>query len=146
MIEHVVHQDVTYAVVIRGTHAPRDCIEFCTPPDYSQQLAYMHRLKGEAIRAHRHNEVHRSVKRTCETLFIRKGRVRTDLFDESDDFICSVELVTGDVILLVCGGHGFTMLEDSEIVEVKQGPYAGEQDKCFLEKGRCRDVSGHDAG
>ena len=138
MIERVEHDGATYAVVIRKSHAPKDCVEFCTPPDYSQQLAYMHRVKGDEIKAHRHNEVTRSVTRTCETLFIRKGRIRTDIYDDNDAFVASVELTDGDVILLVCGGHGFVMLEDSEIVEVKQGPYAGDKDKSFLEVATCR--------
>jgi hypothetical protein len=42
-------------------------------------------------------------------------------------------LSAGDVILLAFGGHGFEMLEPTEIIEVKQGPYAGDQDKTRFE-------------
>lgn len=145
MIERVAHQGLEYAVVIRASYAPTDRIEFCTPPEYSQQLAYMSRPKGRVIRAHIHNEVRRSVMRTCETLFIRKGKVRADFYDEQGAYFQSVDLGAGDVILFVQGGHGFTMLEDAEIVEVKQGPYAGDNDKSFLETHAPEERDSHDA-
>jgi len=107
-------------------------IDFFTPHNFSQQLASMRRPKGYRIRAHVHKPVPRNVKYTQETLFIRKGKVRINFFDEQKKYLESRILSTGDVILLVSGGHDFEMLEDTEIIEVKQGPYAGEDDKeCF---------------
>ena len=35
--------------------------------------------------------------------------------------------------MLVSGGHGFKVLEEVEMIEVKQGPYYGEQDKVRFE-------------
>ncbi len=109
-----------------------DGIEFFTPNSFSQQLASMRRPKGYKIRAHVHKPVPRSVRYTQETLFIKKGRVRINFFDENKQYLENRVLHTGDVILLVSGGHDFEMLEDTEMIEVKQGPYAGENDKeCF---------------
>ena len=71
----------------------------------------------------------RNVKYTQETLFIKKGRVKINFYDESKKYFDTRELKAGDVILLVSGGHDFTMLEDTEMIEVKQGPYAGNDDK-----------------
>lgn len=104
-------------------------IDFFTPPNLSQQLACMNRPKGYKICAHIHKPVLRQVKYTQETLFIKKGRVKINFYDENKQYLESRILKAGDVILLVSGGHDFLMMEDTEMIEVKQGPYAGEDDK-----------------
>jgi len=116
------------AIIIPSDYHPEG-IKFFTPGNFSQQLAYMNRPEGYSISAHTHNKIYRQVFYTLETLFIRKGRVRVDFYDDDRIFLESKELKTGDVILLASGGHGFTMLEQTEIIEVKQGPYAGDEDK-----------------
>jgi hypothetical protein len=62
-------------------------------------------------------------------LFIKSGKVRVDFYDEEQHYLESRVLPQGDVLLLAFGGHGFEMLEPTEMTEVKQGPYAGEADK-----------------
>ncbi|MCJ7622265.1 MAG: hypothetical protein MUO76_02090, partial [Anaerolineaceae bacterium] len=94
-----------------------------------QQLGYMKRKKGDTIQEHKHLLHHREIKFTQETLFIKKGHVKVNFYDEDNIYFTSRELKTGDVILLASGGHGFEFLEETEIVEVKQGPYAGDKDK-----------------
>ncbi|MFQ5771606.1 MAG: hypothetical protein ACE5HX_13795, partial [bacterium] len=90
--------------------------------------------KHGKIKPHFHNKLPREVVYTQEVLFIRKGVVKVDLFDKELNFLKSVILNKGDVIFLISGGHGFEMLEDSEIFEVKQGPYSGvERDKTHFE-------------
>ncbi|MFA6924568.1 MAG: hypothetical protein WC223_09985 [Bacteroidales bacterium] len=107
----------------------KEGIDFFTPNDYSQQLAYMNHPANHKIQPHKHNKVSREVHYTLETIFVRKGKVKVDFYSNNEKYICSYEIKTGDVILLVSGGHGFTMLEQTEMIEVKQGPYAGENDK-----------------
>lgn len=104
-------------------------ITFCTPDDYSQQMAYMHHPAGHVIQPHVHNEVKREVLYTKEVLVIKTGRLRCDFYSEQQEYIKSVELIAGDIILLASGGHGFVCLEETEMYEIKQGPYAGEADK-----------------
>jgi hypothetical protein len=128
MIETVKHNDTVLSVIIRANYKS-DGIEFFTPLDYSQQLGYMNRKKGYAIPPHRHNLVERKVTLTQEVLYIKSGIVRVDFYDDNQAYIESRVLHKGDVILLATGGHGFEMLEDSEMIEVKQGPYCGEEDK-----------------
>lgn len=89
----------------------------------------MNRSKGYVIAPHRHNVVPREVILTQEVLFIKSGKVRVDFYDDDQTYIKSRVLIQGDIILLAAGGHGFEMLETSEIIEVKQGPYVGERDK-----------------
>jgi hypothetical protein len=107
----------------------RPGIHFITPGGFSQQLAYMRHPAGKVIQAHFHNPVCRDVQYTQEVLFLKRGRLRVDFFDKSQKYLESRILESGDVILLATGGHGFEVLEEIEMIEVKQGPYAGDQDK-----------------
>jgi hypothetical protein len=128
MIEKVILNETILAVIIRATFK-REGIEFFTSDDDSQQLGYMHRPEDYIIPPHRHNLVSREVHYTQEVLFIKNGKVRVDFYSTEQQYITSRILGQGDVILLADGGHGFKMLEQSEIIEVKQGPYCGEMDK-----------------
>lgn len=128
MIEHIENDGCLLAIVVRADFT-RDGIEFFTPDEFSQQLAFMRHPEGRLIDPHVHNPVERSVSLTQEVLFIRKGKLRVDFFDDDRVYLESVVLGAGDVILLASGGHGFEVLEELEMFEVKQGPYAGEADK-----------------
>jgi len=132
MIHRILHQGRLLSIVIRSSFH-KEGIEFFTPDDFSQQLAYMKRPKDYVIPPHVHNAVVREVQFTKEVLFIKSGRVRVDFYDDEKQYLESTVLETGDVILLAFGGHGFKMLEESEIMEVKQGPYVGEMDKVRFE-------------
>ena len=128
MIEEIKHHDQLLAIIIyHDFNQPG--IHFFTPDELSQQLAYMHHPNGKEIEPHVHNPVPRTVEYTQEVLFIRKGKVRVDFYDDQKNYLHSRLLNTGDVILLSTGGHGFEMLEETEMIEVKQGPYAGDKDK-----------------
>ena len=116
------------AVIIKNDYSCEG-VDFITPNEYSQQVAYMHHSTGKMIDAHIHNLVHRNVVLTQEVLFIKKGKLRVDFYDEYEDYLESHILCAGDVILLVSGGHGFKVLEEVEMIEVKQGPYSGDADK-----------------
>ena len=128
MIEQITHDGRTLAMLLRSTYHAEG-IQFFTPNDFSQQLAYMNRPKGYVITPHVHNAVPREVQFTKQVLFIKTGRERVDFYDDDQIYLESRIVTAGDVILLAFGGHGFEMLETSEVIEVKQGPYAGEADK-----------------
>ena len=116
------------AIIIRNEYLSEG-VDFITPTEFSQQIAYMHHPTGKVIDAHIHNLVHRDVILTQEVLFIKKGKLRVDFYDDYEDYLESRMLNAGDVILLVSGGHGFNVVEEVEMIEVKQGPYAGNNDK-----------------
>ena len=128
MIRRIEKDGELIALIVPRDHAPEG-LEFYTPNEFSQQLAYMKRPAGYRIPAHVHHEVPREVRFTREVLFIRRGRLRMDLYTQAKEFVVSEVLAAGDVILLAAGGHGVTVLEEAEIIEVKQGPYAGTEDK-----------------
>jgi precorrin-6x reductase len=88
---------------------------------------------GRVIVPHTHNLIMRQVSFTQEVLFLRQGRLRVDFYDDGQQYLESRILEEGDVILLAGGGHGFEALSEVEIIEVKQGPFAGEADKVRFE-------------
>lgn len=127
-VEEIKKKDKLLAMIIRNDFVC-DGVDFITPNEYSQQVAYMHHPTGKVIAAHVHNMVHRNVVLTQEVLVIKKGVLRVDFYDEYEDYLESRDLHAGDIILLVSGGHGFQVLEEVEMIEIKQGPYAGDNDK-----------------
>ena len=128
MIERITEDNVEYAIIIRSSYSAEG-IQFFTPDEYSQQLAYMNRPTGYVIEPHRHNHIQRSVEVTQEVLFIKSGRVRVNFYEDNNIYVRSAELSAGDVILMASGGHGIDVLEATEMIEVKQGPYLGDKDK-----------------
>ena len=119
-------------IIIRSNFT-KNGIEFFTPNDFSQQLGYMKRKKGYQIEPHIHNFVSREIMLTQEVLFIKSGKVRVDLYDDHKKYYESRILNCGDIILLANSGHGILVLEESEIIEVKQGPYLEKDDKVRFE-------------
>lgn len=131
-MEIVSKKNKTLAIIMRSDYTC-DGINFITPDEMSQQIAYMHHPEGKVIDAHVHNLVPRNVVMTQEVLLIKKGKLRVDFYDEYEDYLESRVLNAGDLILLVSGGHGFKVLEEIEMIEIKQGPYAGSADKVRFE-------------
>ena len=127
-IEKITHNNSLLAIIIYSSFE-REGINFFTDDDSPQQVGYMKREEGYEIQPHRHNLVKREVFQTQEVLLVKSGKIRVDLYDDSEIYVISKILSKGDIILLASGGHGFKMIVDSEIVEIKQGPYLGERDK-----------------
>ena len=120
-----------YALVLRkGFSNPGP--NFFTPGEFSQQLGMLIHPRGKIVKRHRHKPVKREIFRTQEVLVLLNGRIRVELFDDDGAKVKSVILKAGDSILLARGGHKVTVLEDAKIIEVKQGPYAGFDDKEFF--------------
>lgn len=128
MIEKIEHHGETLALIMRADFdAPG--IHFFTPNEFSQQLAYMRHPSGKTIEPHYHKLHNRAVTLTQEVLFLRRGKLRVDFYGKDLSYLESRILSAGDVILLASGGHGFEILEEIEMIEVKQGPYVSDDDK-----------------
>lgn len=132
MIEKILHNSEMLALILRASFE-NEGIQFFTPETFSQQLGYMKRPKGYIVKPHLHLPVIREVVFTKEVLFIKSGKIRIDFFDKDKNYLESKILEKGDVVLLAFGGHGIEILEEAEIIEVKQGPYAGDLDKARFE-------------
>ena len=119
------------AIVIRADSKVQG-IQFFSPSSYSQQIGLMTRPAGYKVPAHRHNYIERTIHATQEVLIIRRGECDINLFGDDDQVLHTIKLLMGDVILLAHGGHEIIMKTECEILEVKQGPYAGDADKTPL--------------
>jgi mannose-6-phosphate isomerase-like protein (cupin superfamily) len=128
MLEQIKHNSELVAIIVRNDFSGTG-VHFFTPDEFSQQLAYMRHPAGKLIEPHVHNPVPRSITYTQEVLIIKRGRLRVDFYDRNRVYLQSRILGAGDIILLVSGGHGFEVLEEVEMIEVKQGPYTGDRDK-----------------
>ncbi len=131
-VEEIRDGETIIAVIVRASFSEPG-VHFFSEPQFSQQLGVINYPAGHSIIPHVHNRVPREVMYTQETLFIRSGRCRVDLYGEDRTYLTSRDLGSGDVILLSTGGHGFEIAEDCSIIEVKQGPYSGEGDKTRFE-------------
>jgi len=116
------------ALIIRAEY-DKPGIQFFTPANFSQQVAFMRHPQGHKIAAHVHNLHLRQVLYTQEVLIVRRGKVQVNLYASDRSPIGSRILNSGDLILLCGGGHSIEMIEETSLIEVKQGPYAGEDDK-----------------
>ncbi len=132
-VETIVDGLEPIALIIRADY-DADGLHFFTPGSFSQQVAYMRHPKGKVIDPHVHNMVARQVLYTQEVILVRKGAVEVNLYSASRKFLTARTLTTGDLILLCGGGHSFKMLEETAMIEIKQGPYAGDNDKTRFEE------------
>jgi hypothetical protein len=131
-IETITHGLEPVALIIRAEY-DEPGIQFFTPANFSQQVAFIRHARGHKIAAHVHNLQLRQVLYTQEVLFLRRGKVKVNLYSSDRKPIGSRVLKSGDLILLCGGGHSLEMLEESSMIEVKQGPYAGDGDKTRFE-------------
>jgi len=106
--------------------------QFFTPTNFPQQLGFISRKRGEIIQTHKHNVVKRNIYLTQEVLAIKKGKVKINFYDSKGKYFDSRIFWPGDIILLASGGHGLEFLKNTQIVEIKQGPYLGKDDKIML--------------
>ena len=128
LIEHVTWNDQRIATIIRAGFEPEQTT-FVTPDSYYQQAGFIVYPAEAEIQRHVHLPLQRHLTGTQETLVVRRGRLEVDLYALDRSLLGTWELSTGDIILLVAGGHGFRFLEDTVLLEIKQGPYTGLTEK-----------------
>ena len=123
--EKITNGDLVLAIIIRNNDW-EDGLNFISSDKDYQQVGIWKYNKGKKLVPHINLIEPRQVLHTQEVVFIKEGRIRADIYTEKEEFLKSVELGTGDTILLLNGGHGYEILEDNtKILEVKNGPYVG---------------------
>jgi len=115
-------QDQPLVYIIRTDPLP-DRTTFLTPPEFKQQVGFVVHPQGGEVRRHMHLLLERHLVGTCEVLVVLKGRCLMDVYNNEKELVATRELKAGDLMLMVAGGHGFRMLEDTVFLEVKQGPF-----------------------
>jgi uncharacterized protein with PhoU and TrkA domain len=128
LIEKIVWGNVPLAYIIRGELMP-DRTTFLTPPEFRQQVGFVVYPAGGEIKRHVHRAIERRLLGTSEVLVVRRGRCEIDIYNDERELVATRNLHEGDVMLMVGGGHGFRMLEDTVFLEIKQGPYMGQDEK-----------------
>jgi hypothetical protein len=126
--EIIAKDGVELCYIIRAELAPPETT-FITPPHFKQQVGFVAYPAGGEVKRHLHLPLERHLVGTSEVLLVRKGRCMLDVFDDAKEYVVSREVAAGDVILMVGGGHGFRMLEDTLFLEVKQGPFLEMEEK-----------------
>jgi uncharacterized protein with PhoU and TrkA domain len=127
-VEHITSAGRPLAYIIRAELALSETT-FFTPPEFKQQVGFVVYPEGGVIARHVHRPLERHLVGTSEVIVVRSGRCELDIFDDDRTLVATRELAAGDVMLMVGGGHGFRMLEDTVLLEVKQGPYTGIEEK-----------------
>ena len=126
--ETITHEGQVICLLVRGAPVPKSTA-FYTPNEFTLQVGHIAYGKGHTIQRHNHPRISKQLDRVSEVLVIEEGRVRIDLYSDDRQLVATRELGPGDVAVLVSGGHGFHMLEDTVMVEIKQGPYSGKPEK-----------------
>lgn len=127
-VEHIEWNGQPLCYIIRGTLSPAKTT-FLTPPEFKQQVGFIVYPAGGTIQRHVHKPIERRLVGTSEVLMVKKGRCEVDFYNDGRQLVATREVATGDVLLLVSGGHGFRMIEDTTFLEIKQGPYVSVEEK-----------------
>jgi cupin fold WbuC family metalloprotein len=130
-VERIEGEGKPIAIIVRNEFSGPG-VNFFSPFDFSQQLGILVHPPGHEVKPHVHNLIARDVRVTQEVLHLIEGKIEITLYKENKELITTRVLNRGDTILLAYGGHGLKILEPSKILEVKQGPYAGIEDKEFF--------------
>ena len=135
MIEKIVHKKKLFALIVRGKYRKKEGIKFFTPKETTQQFGYMKHRKGYIIAPHQHNKRLTRILSTTEVILLLKGILRVDFYENNKKkYLFSKIIKEKDLIMLVHGGHGFKVLRNVEMIEVKQGPYSLAGDKTKFNK------------
>ena len=129
MIEKIIYKKKMLALIVRGKYRSKKGITFFTPNESTQQFAYMKHKKEHVVKPHLHKRRLTKVFYTTEVILLLKGILRVDFYNQFKKYLFSKILKKQDIIMLVHGGHGFKILKDVEMIEIKQGPYNLIKDK-----------------
>ncbi len=129
MIEKIFNKKKLYALIVRSSYKKKKGVNFFTDDNATQQFGYMHHKKGYNILPHRHNKRYSKIFWTTEVIIILEGILRVDFYNDKEKYLHSKKLYKNDLIMLSAGGHGFKVLKDVKMIEVKQGPYSLKMDK-----------------
>lgn len=127
-IDRIESEGQLLAIVVRAAELPRETA-FVTPPESILQVGYVVRSAGGEVERHVHKPLKRTVIGTPEVLVVSSGSCEVDIYTPDRRLVSTSALQTGDVLVMTGGGHGFRMIEDTVLFEVKQGPYPGVDEK-----------------
>ena len=134
MIEKIIHKKKLFGLIVRSKYMSKKGVSFFTDKNATQQFGYMKHKKNYYIKPHRHNKRQSRILLTTEVIIILDGILRVDFYDHKEKYLKSKNLYKNDIIMLSDGGHGFKVVKDVKMIEVKQGPYSLSMDKVKFDK------------
>ena len=134
MIEKVFYKKKLFALIVRGKYRNKKGVNFFTPRNCTQQFGYKKHKKGHIVVPHQHNKRLTRILKTIEVLLLLRGTLRVDFYDNKKKYLFSKIIKEKDIIMLAHGGHGFKVLKEVQMIEVKQGPYSLAEDKTKFNK------------
>ena len=126
--------EITDGITVLARHIPANVcwdkgLSFFSSDCEFQQVGTWGYDAGKTLQAHVHKNVPRTIDRTQEVLFVKQGKIEAEIFDTSDVKVAVIEVCAGDILILLEGGHGYRILEDdTQVLEIKNGPYVGAND------------------
>ena len=129
MIEKINYKKKLFALIVRRKFRKKKGVNFFTSKEATQQFGFMKHKKNHIIKPHKHNKRLTRILRTTEVILLLKGTLRVDFYDDKYKYLFSKKINERDIIMLIHGGHGFKVLKNVEMIEVKQGPYSLASDK-----------------
>ena len=94
------------------------------------QLVTLRHPKGAYLKAHMHMPKKRVTKSLQESLIVKKGKIKLDLYGQDKKKFKTIQLKQGELFILMSGGYGIHILKNSELIEVKNGPFV--EDKILI--------------
>ena len=129
MIQKIFHKKKLFALIIDKNFRKLKGVNFLTSPEDTQQIGFMKHKKNHIVLPHLHKKRLTKINFTTEVILLLKGILRVDFYDKKKKYLFSKKINEGQIIMLVSGGHGFKVIKDVEMIEVKQGPYNPKKDK-----------------
>jgi len=130
-IEHIISNDTILCIISKANVNPEQT-SFLTSDESNVQVGYIVYSKGKEIRRHKHIDIQRTIQGTSEVLIVRKGRCEISIYNDNNELVAQRQLNRSDVVIILAGGHGFKMNEDTILLEIKQGPYFGDNEKEYF--------------
>jgi len=131
LIETIKDKDEEIAIIVYKDSF-KDRVKFITPENYPLQFGIMKYKRGDSAPSHMHPDVQRLVVQSQEAIHLVDGKIKLDIFNSKGELCASRTLGEGDSAFFVKGGRGWTALEETKMIEIKQGPFMGEKDKVLL--------------
>jgi len=129
MIEKILHKKKLYALIVKNKYRNKKGINFFSTPNLPQQFGYIYHKKNHIILPHQHKKRRTKILYTTELIILLKGVLRVDFYNSKNKYLFSKKIKKGELIFLMHGGHGFKVLKNVQMIEVKQGPFIKIKDK-----------------
>jgi len=127
-IERIIWNGSVKVYIIRSAYNPVRT-SFASPQTANLQVGHIVYPAGSVVPKHLHKKIIRRLDRTEEVLIVKKGSCFLDIYNERKKLVVTRKVRRGDIIIIVGGGHGFRVLKDLILLEIKQGPYTGIEEK-----------------